>query len=130
MWKGQTPLIMLSFKYKKNDHFWFTFFHEAGHIIKHSKKMTFLEFKGHENDHEEEVNQFSPNLLIPPAAYRKFVREGPFNKEHVIQFAEEVGVAKGIVVGRLQHDKHLPFNSPLNKLKKSYEFTEEQEVNA
>lgn len=42
-WLNDTPLIQLSGRYKRNDIFWFTFFHEAGHILLHGKKDIFLE---------------------------------------------------------------------------------------
>ncbi len=44
-WINDTPLIQLSGRYKRNDVFWFTFFHEAGHILLHGKKDIFLEYK-------------------------------------------------------------------------------------
>ena len=37
------PLIQLSGRHKRNDSFWFTFFHEAGHILLHGRKDIFLE---------------------------------------------------------------------------------------
>lgn len=42
-WVQNTPLIQLSETYPTNNSFWFTFFHEAGHILKHGKKDIFLE---------------------------------------------------------------------------------------
>lgn len=42
-WEKNTPVIQLSNRYKRNDIFWFTFFHEAGHILRHGKKATFIE---------------------------------------------------------------------------------------
>ena len=43
---------------------------------------------------------------------------GSFTERTVRDFAEEQGIAPGIVVGRLQRDEHLP-QSHLNNLKKS-----------
>jgi HTH-type transcriptional regulator / antitoxin HigA len=34
---------MLSFRYKTNDHFWFSLFHELAHLLLHGKKSLFLE---------------------------------------------------------------------------------------
>jgi addiction module HigA family antidote len=42
-WIRDTPLIQLSDSLKQNHQFWFTFFHEAGHILLHGKKDIFLE---------------------------------------------------------------------------------------
>ena len=110
-------LIQLSLRYKKNDHFWFSFFHEAGHILKHGKRDVFIDLEdGDEDQKEEEANQFAADMLIPPSAYERFVQgNGKLSKSAVRQFAAEVGIAPGIVVGRLQHDHYLPY-SHLNDL--------------
>src|SRR5690606_21676198 len=42
-WLNDTPFIQLTGRYNRNDSFWFTFFHEAGHILLHGKKDIFLE---------------------------------------------------------------------------------------
>lgn len=42
-WLDDTPFIQLTGRFKRNDVFWFTFFHEAGHILLHGKKDVFLE---------------------------------------------------------------------------------------
>jgi HTH-type transcriptional regulator / antitoxin HigA len=111
-------LIQLSLRYKSNDHLWFSFFHEAGHIIKHGKKAIFLEgtAMGMDEDKEEEADRFASGFLIPKQEYTRFVKERSFSKVNIQSFASKLGVAPGIVVGRLQHDKHLP-ESHCNELK-------------
>jgi len=42
-WLNDTPLIQLSGREKRSNKFWFSFFHEAGHILLHGKKEIFLE---------------------------------------------------------------------------------------
>ena len=40
-WLGpDRALVMLSFRYKTNDHFWFSLFHELGHLLLHGKKLS------------------------------------------------------------------------------------------
>jgi hypothetical protein len=41
-WLGDRAAIQLSLRYKSNDHLWFTFFHEAGHILKHGRKNNLM----------------------------------------------------------------------------------------
>lgn len=95
-------VIALSDRYKKDDRFWFTFFHEAAHLLLHSKKETFVD-DGTDNDLlEDEANRFAADFLIPPAQalrLRKLTTDA-----EVKAFADELGIAPGIVVGRLQHD--------------------------
>ncbi|WP_449355238.1 HigA family addiction module antitoxin [Virgibacillus natechei] len=121
-WSGKRPIIILSFRYKSNDHLWFTFFHEAGHILKHSKKITFLEFKDNVDEFEEEANHFASDILIPPKDYQGFIKKRDFSEQAITTFAEEVKIAPGVVVGRLQHDGYIPYPTKLNYLKKSYKW--------
>ena len=117
-------LLMLSLRYKSNDHLWFAFFHEAGHILLHGKKMLFLELAGElDGKNEEEADAFAQDFLINP----KDASTLPFlahTTAEVTAFARKIGIAPGIVVGRMQHDGHLPMNY-LNGLKVRYQWTEE-----
>jgi HTH-type transcriptional regulator/antitoxin HigA len=114
-------LIQLSFRYLSDDIFWFTFFHECGHIALHGKKILFLEEKGMSGEDENEANEFSRNRLIPPNRWAEFVLDIP-TEYGIIQFAESIGIAPGIVVGRLQHEKRL-HPGRLNHLKVRYQWT-------
>jgi HTH-type transcriptional regulator/antitoxin HigA len=111
-------MIQLSCRYKSDDHFWFTFFHECGHILLHGKKEGFLEGKETSSREEEEANDFAANHLIPRQALFGLMREKPLSEERLIRFAEHIGVAPGIVVGQLQKRKRLVQVTPLNKLKR------------
>lgn len=114
-------LIQLSLRYATNDHLWFTFFHEAGHILLHGKSMVFVEdFKsvGADDEKEREANQFARDILIPPNLAER-LRELRITHDAVRDFAKEVGVAPGIVVGRLQKEKLAPWTH-LNDLKRKY----------
>jgi len=111
------PIILISLRYKKTDHFWFTFFHEAAHVLKHAKRGNFLDYLAFEDGKEEdEANRFAADFLIPPDAFERFKSSGKVTKQSVISFAAEIGIDPGIVVGRLQHDKTLKFNQ-MNDLK-------------
>jgi addiction module HigA family antidote len=111
-------LIQLGLRHKTNDHLWFTFFHEAGHILLHGKRDFFLEDEGETNQaKEQEANRFAAEILIQEDALRQLLAQGrPFSKAQIRQFANEIDLAPGIVVGRLQHDGYLPA-SHCNELK-------------
>jgi len=119
---SEKALLQLSLRYKEDGQFWFSFFHEAGHILLHGKKDIFIEDEGtadpeRSEQKEHEANQFAADLLIDPAAYQKFVSiRKTFSKADIRQFAADQKIAPGIVVGRLQHDQLLPF-SHCNDLK-------------
>jgi addiction module HigA family antidote len=108
-WLSTTrALIQLSLRYRTDDHLWFTFFHEAAHILLHGKRDVFLEDDQDERSiKEDEADAFAREWLIPNLQYRVFCRRGSLSCAAVSRFAYEIGVAPGIVVGRLQHDGRL-----------------------
>jgi HTH-type transcriptional regulator/antitoxin HigA len=95
-------VIALSDRYKKDDRFWFTFFHEAAHILLHSKRETFVDDDSDDDIVEEEANGFARDFLVPP---KDMPRLHHLSSEADVRvFARELGIAPGIVVGRLQKD--------------------------
>jgi len=126
-WLSPTrALIQLSLRYKTDDHLWFTFYHEAGHILLHGKREVFVEDdEEQEAAKEAEANSFARDWLVPPSQYRAFYRKGSFSCAAVSRFAYEIGIAPGIVVGRLQHDGYLN-RAHCNDLKKKLDWLESQ----
>jgi addiction module HigA family antidote len=118
-WLNPTKaLIQLSLLYKTDDQLWFTFFHEAGHILLHGKRDIFLEEDNQTNNKEDEANRFAADWLIPANEYRNFDPRGSyFSKAEINEFAEKLRIAPGIVVGRLQHDRRIPMKN-CNDLKR------------
>ncbi|MBK7760141.1 MAG: restriction endonuclease subunit S [Deltaproteobacteria bacterium] len=59
-------MLLLSLRHKTNDHLWFTFFHEAGHLCLHGKKLLFVDLEGGlSTEQEDEANLFARDKLIP-----------------------------------------------------------------
>lgn len=120
-------VIALSRRHRTDDHLWFSFFHEAAHVLLHSKRHVFVEGKsslvyrsprattGHQ-EQEEQANAWAADFLIPPDSWKRFVAGFGRSKAEVSSFAESHAIAPGIVVGRLQHEGHLP-HTHLNGLK-------------
>ncbi len=124
-WLSPTKaLIQLNLRYKTNDHLWFSFFHESGHILLDAKRDSFLDEekgRGEKVDPKEaRANEFAADALIPKTAYHDFCKKGRFTYAAIQGFARSIGIAPGIVVGRLQHDKKVAWQSGLNSLKVSY----------
>lgn len=113
-------IIQLSLRHKSDDQLWFSFFHEAGHLLEDKRRDYLHTDRGAENASqadEEAADQFARDLLMPPDAYTAFVQRASFTEEDVREFAKAHGIAPGIVVGRLQRERHLD-PSHLNGLKK------------
>jgi HTH-type transcriptional regulator/antitoxin HigA len=114
-------LLMLSLRHKSNDHLWFSFFHEAGHLLLHGKKMMFIDVIGMlTNEQEDEANRFARDVLIPPSLGIRLPNLPPHEAD-VLRFAKEADIAPGIVVGRMQNEKLLGWNQ-LNHLKRRYQW--------
>jgi HTH-type transcriptional regulator/antitoxin HigA len=118
-------LIQLSLYGKTNDKFWFSFFHEAAHILLHAgsredKQSIFLDDPNaaHTNDpREHEANTWAGNWLIPESQVPALLQLR--TKRAVADFAQAIGIHPGIVVGRLQHDGYLD-PSWMNDMKQSF----------
>ncbi|CAC9482170.1 Antitoxin HigA / unknown domain [uncultured Gammaproteobacteria bacterium] len=121
---SKKALLLLSLRYKTNDHLWFAFFHEIAHILKH-KKQLFLEDTQNkfvqDKALEDEANKFSKELLIP--AKHKERLETLKTKKSIQDFSDEIGIASGIVIGRMQYEKIIQF-SCFNDLKVKYQWAE------
>jgi addiction module HigA family antidote len=115
-------LLMLSLRYRSNDQFWFSFFHEAGHLLLHGKRLLFIEIEGEfGGEEEEEADAFARNQLIAPED-ASCLAALPKTNAAVTAFARRIGIAPGIVVGRMQKEKYLPWTH-LNGLKVRYRWT-------
>ena len=112
-------LLLLSFRYLSDDHFWFSFFHEAGHLLLHGEKALFLEGSNMvSNKQEKEANEFAALTLIP-AEYQTAMQKLPLDGREVIKFSRYVGVSPGIVVGQLQYYGRIKPRQ-LNNLKRRF----------
>jgi len=112
-------LIQLSLRYKTDDLLWFTFFHEAAHILLHGKRDIFIEKRGVDSPKETEANQWAADFLIPSKDWARFVSDLPPKPTaaQVSAFAKGLGIAPSIPLGRLQHrEKRIPPDS-FNHLK-------------
>ncbi len=123
-------ILQLSFRYLTDDHFWFTFFHEAGHLILHGQRQFFTAALGAQRpwilegadvpttEEEQEANHFAATALIPQEFQYEFSTLTS-NHKAVIRFANRVGVSPGVVVGQMQHLGHIGYDQ-LNSLKRRF----------
>lgn len=105
-WKGGNPIIQLSGRYKTNDSFWFAFYHEVAHVLKHGRKEVFLEdLEGTPRDaqKEKEANRFAQKSLFPEAAVRSLTSGAKPADEAILDYARKYRTHPAIIVGQLQH---------------------------
>ena len=130
-WLGKDKVVLdLNDRRKYADTFWFALFHELGHVLQQRVKVLLVSEKnkaGLETDTliqklETEADLFSQDTLIPKDEYLEFIEDNPrgFTSDSVRAFAKKINILPGIVVGRLQQDQYLTYQTNLNSLKIKY----------
>jgi HTH-type transcriptional regulator / antitoxin HigA len=117
-------MLLLSFRYLSDDQFWFSFFHESGHLLLH-KNTSFIEDEDEnetENQFEVEANEFAESILIPDHFVSRF-QTMPLEKREILRFASDIGISPGIVVGQLQHQGRVEYKY-FNGFKRRYDWSE------
>ncbi len=120
-------VLMMSLRGKTSDKFWFSFFHEIGHILLHNKREIFIE-NGYDTpelqQQEDEANQFARDFLIPQKEFESFIASGNYkNRANLREFAESLNIKTSIAVGRLMHEGMITYSHPLRSEIDKYEFT-------
>ncbi len=105
-WVADAPLIQLSGRYKRNDIFWFTFFHEIGHILLHGKKYISVEnmkIDGENEIFEKEADEFSSEIILKKKEEIEITSLNKISKEDILHFSKKYGTHPASIIGRLQH---------------------------
>ncbi|MCF7820300.1 MAG: HigA family addiction module antidote protein [Candidatus Pacebacteria bacterium] len=120
-------LIQMSIRGKYADIFWFSLFHEIGHLLLHRKKGIYVNSENEtiNKEQEKEANKFASDILISETEYHNFVEKFKMFRDVDIlkSFAKKNGVIDGVVVGRLQNDEIIGQNQ-LNNLRNKYEWVD------
>lgn len=120
------PVIILSGRYRSDDHFWFTFFHEAGHLILHDSTVAFVDDLSvdatAQTPQEAEADQFAQTALIPDVLLIEARNAVRLDAREVVLLAARARVSPGVLLGQLQHAGILEFDR-LNFLKRRYKWS-------
>ena len=121
-WIGKDKvLIILSNRGKKLDKFWFNFFHELAHLLKHSKKDLFINAKETSSlEIEEEANNYAREILISSKDYG-LIKNSAISEDAIKDYAKQIQVHPSILIGRLQYEGIIPYNK-FNSLKEDIVF--------
>ena len=98
---GDNVMLMVSDRNLNSDTFWFTLFHEIGHIMNGDFGISFEKETGKS---EEIADRFAADSLISPEKYESFKNKRDFSSYAIKSFAKEINRDPGIVLGRLQND--------------------------
>ena len=123
---SETAVIAMTLRGAFSDVFWFSFFHEIGHILLHPKRELFLEDGSIDlkvKKQEDEADKFASETLLNTKDYNEFISENNFIKSNILTFAEQMNIKPSIIIGRLMHDKLVAFNDyQLSSLRDRYKW--------
>lgn len=106
-----TLSLIMTTRRKFADIFWFTLFHEIGHIINDDIEEKLIDYDFAEGAAEEKADKFASNTLIDADRYSEFVKAREFTKNSIEEFSAENGIPSYVLIGRLQKDEHIPYHS-------------------
>lgn len=115
---GNNVMLMVNDRRLNSDTFWFTLFHEIGHIINGDYGISFEKEGG---EKEEAADRYAEDSLIEPDKYQEFIRNNVFTISTIKEFAALIDRDPGIVLGRLQKDGLVEYNDwTLQSLRHKY----------
>jgi HTH-type transcriptional regulator/antitoxin HigA len=104
-----TLTLLMTVRRKFADVFWFTLFHEMGHIINGDIEDRLIDYEFTNNESEVRANAFAANTLIDPGQYHLLVEAGDFSLLRIRQFCSEQNIPTFMLIGRLQRDDYLNY---------------------
>ncbi len=125
-WIDGSPIIQLSNRWRRYDIFWFSFFHELGHILKHPTKFVSLEnveYEEKDESKEIEADRFAVQCVFSVSEEKAFLTEcHKITRSNIVQFAKKSNTHPSIILGRLVHKGIVtPQSAGLMKLFKKLE---------
>lgn len=115
---GNNIMLLVNDRRLNSDTFWFTLFHEIGHIMNGDYGISFDSESG---EQEEIADKYAEDMLIPCDQYQQFIAENRFDIQSIRRFAKRIDRDPGIVLGRLMNDGKVSYDDrSLNSLRHKY----------
>lgn len=109
---GAAPVVALTARYDRLDNFWFTLFHEVGHIALHlsdPSEEIFVDAEesseGDDAEAEAEANAFAKDNLIPRDIWLRSEAYRSGSEASVVALAKQLGIHPAIVAGRIRYER-------------------------
>lgn len=106
-------ILCLTIRGAYSDIFWFSLYHELGHLFSDKINSLFVDFneKNSDNVGEKEADLFARNNILDEKLYNcVLLNPETINEHKIIEWANRMNIPAGIIVGRLQHDEVIPYN--------------------
>lgn len=104
------PVVALTLRYDRLDHFWFVLLHEIGHVYLHiadNLEMDFFdEQDGDSEDQiEREADAYASEALIPEEKWESCLSRFTTTVDAVIADSERLGIHPSIIAGRIRREE-------------------------
>lgn len=105
------PVIGISLRYSRLDHFWFTLMHELAHVHLHYDKISSPIVDDFDNTADETLIEMQANRLAKDTFVERYIwrtcnAKNDSNEETVIRFAQEINIHPAIIAGLLRKEKN------------------------
>lgn len=101
-------ILCVTIRGKSADRFWFSLFHEIGHLLNDDQGTRFVDFESVGSDMEEAADNYARDTLLDPELYSTFIETGHYHSLDAIkEFAATVDVPYWVIIGRLHKDEYL-----------------------
>jgi len=107
--ESEQMMLCMTIRQAWADIFWFTLFHEIGHILNDDVKTRFVDYDSSETEDEVLADRFAQDALLDPDIYEDFIKLGDFSIEAIKELAKRENVKPYIIIGRMQKEKHISY---------------------
>lgn len=104
-----TLCLIMTVRHKFADVFWFTLFHEIGHIINGDIDGLLVDYESSDSELEDRADEFAASTLMDSVQYRIFTQAGDFTLQSIHRFCLEQEIPVYLLIGRLQRDRHIEY---------------------
>lgn len=110
-----TPVIGLTLRYDRVDHFWFCLLHELAHVARHLSDaqpiiVDDLDLRGRDDEtqdrFEKEADELARDALIPEKMWRSHDTGGIVTGEALYAMAEKWKIHPAIIAGRIRFERN------------------------
>lgn len=104
-------ILCVTIRGKNADKFWFSLFHEVGHLLSGDLNTRFVDFDTVKTEMEDKADSFARDMLIDPVLYKALISSGKYKTLADIKaFSAFAGVPYWVVIGRLHSDEWLDWS--------------------
>lgn len=102
------PVIVLSLRFSRLDHFWFTLMHELAHLVLHAHHLVegiVVDLDdAMETNIEKSANKLARESFAERSSWRSCEPRYQSGDESVVKYAEKIGIHASIVAGMLRKE--------------------------